>query len=92
VGVSADPPATLAAFQRQAGVRHRLLSDGGRQVLSAYGALVTDEKSPMRGYAKRAYFVIDREGVVRYARVNENPLDLLAPAEILQALRESGAR
>lgn len=46
----------------QASVRHRLLSDGGREVLSAYRALVTDEKSPMRGYAKRAYFVIDREG------------------------------
>jgi hypothetical protein len=29
-------------------------------MLPGYGALVTDEKSPIYRYAKRAYFVIDR--------------------------------
>jgi peroxiredoxin len=60
-------------------------------MLPAYGAMVTDDKSPIYRYAKRAYFVIDRHGVVRYAKVQDNPLDLLKPEEVLKALRDSGA-
>lgn len=60
-------------------------------MLPAYGAMVTDEKSPIYRYAKRAYFVIDREGVVRYVKVQDNPLDLLEPEDVLKAVRESGA-
>jgi hypothetical protein len=29
--------------------------------------------------------------VVRYAKVQDNPLDLLKPEEVLKALRDSGA-
>jgi len=60
-------------------------------MLPAYGAMVTDDKSPIFRYAKRAYFVIDREGTVRFAKVMDNPLDLLEPEDVLKALRESGA-
>jgi peroxiredoxin len=60
-------------------------------MLPAYDALVTDEKSPIFRYAKRAYFVIDKDGVVRYAKVMTNALDLLKPDEVLQALKDSGA-
>jgi peroxiredoxin len=60
-------------------------------MLSGYGALVTDEKSPIYRYAKRAYFVIDRQGVVRYVKVMDNPLDLLQPDDLLKALKQSGA-
>ena len=91
MGVSADHAATLDAFTRQHPVRHLLLSDFRRQMLPAYGALVTDEKSPIFRYAKRAYYVIDRSGVVRYMKVQDNALDLLDPAEVLKALRDSGA-
>jgi peroxiredoxin len=60
-------------------------------MLPGYGALVTDEKSPIYRYAKRAYFVIDRQGVVRYVKVMDNPLDLLQPEDLLKALKQSGA-
>ncbi len=53
--------------------------------------LVTDEKSPIYRYAKRAYFIVDRNGVVKYVKVQDNPLDLLNPEEILAALKASGA-
>ncbi len=86
-----DSPSTLAVFQREFGTRHLLLSDSGRRMLSAYGVMVTDEKSPTYRYAKRAYFVIDRVGLVRWVTVNENPLDVLTPEDVLRALRESGA-
>jgi peroxiredoxin len=91
VGVSADHPATLEAFTKQFGIKHPLLSDFRRQMLPAYDALVTDEKSPIYRYGKRAYFVIDRSGTVRYVKVQENALDLLDPEEVLKAIKESGA-
>jgi peroxiredoxin len=91
VGISADHPATLDAFTKQQSLKHVLLADFRRQTLPAYGALVTDEKSPIFRYAKRAYFVIDKNGVVKWAKVQDNALDLLDPAEVLKALRESGA-
>jgi peroxiredoxin len=59
-------------------------------MLPAYDALVTDDKSPIYRYAKRAYYVIDKNGVVRWIKVEANPLDLLDPAEVLKALKESG--
>jgi peroxiredoxin len=91
VGVSADHAATLEAFSKQQNLKHLLLSDFRRQMLPAYDALVTDDKSPIFRYAKRAYFVIDKNGVVRWAKVQENALDLLDPQEVLKGLRESGA-
>jgi peroxiredoxin len=91
VGVSADHIATLDAFAKANNTKQLLLSDFRRQMLPAYDALVTDEKSPIFRYAKRAYFVIDKEGVVRYMKVQTNALDLLKPDEVLQALKDSGA-
>ena len=91
MGVSADAANTLVAFSKQHGLKHLLLGDFRRQMLPPYGAMVTDDKSPIYRYAKRAYFVIDRHGVVRFAKVQDNPLDLLKPEEVLKALRDSGA-
>ena len=90
VGVSADHVATLAAFAKQEGTRHLLLSDFRRQMLPAYGAMETSEQSPIYRYARRAYFIIDREGVVRWQKIQANPLDLLKPEEIVKAFKESG--
>jgi len=89
--VSADRHETLKAFTEMNSVKHLLLSDFRRQMLPAYDAMVTDEKSPIYRYGKRAYFVLDRQGVVRYAKVQDNPLDLLKPEDVLKALKESGA-
>jgi peroxiredoxin len=89
VGVSADHVATLEAFTKQNDVKHPLLGDFRRQMLPAYGAIVTDEKSPIFRYAKRAYFILDREGTVKYVKVMDNPLNLLSAEEVLQAVKES---
>ena len=92
MGVSADHAATLEAFAKENNIKHLLLSDFRRTMLPAYDALVTEESSPIYRYARRAYFVIDRDGIVRYAKVQTNPLDLLDPQEVLKALKESGAK
>ena len=91
MGVSADAGATLLAFTKTNDIRFPLLADFRRQMLPAYDAMVMDEKSPIYRYAKRAYFILDRQGVVRYAKVQENPIDLLNPDDVLKALKESGA-
>ena len=89
--MSADHVATLEAFEKQNKISYLLVSDFRRTMLPAYDALVTDDKSPIYRYAKRAYFVIDKNGVVKYMKVQDNPLDLLDPGEVLRALKESGA-
>ena len=91
LGVSADHAATLDAFAKQNPLKHVIAADFRRTMLPGYGAMVTDEKSPIYRYAKRAYFIIDRQGIVRYVKVMDNPLDLLNPDDLLKALKESGA-
>ena len=91
LGVSADHVATLDAFVKQNPLKQTFASDFRRTMLPAYDAMVTDEKSPIYRYAKRAYFVIDSKGVVRYVKVMQNPLDLLQPQDLLQALKDSKA-
>jgi len=89
--VSADHIATLDAFRKQNGVKHPLLSDFRRTMLPSYDAMVTDDKSPIFRYARRAYFIIDKQGVVRFMKVNQNALELLDPEEVLKTLKDLGA-
>jgi peroxiredoxin len=94
VGVSTDPGPSLGAWQKQnnAGGKQILLSDfPRRQMLTAYGALETNEQSPVYRYAKRAYFIIDKTGTVKFIKIMDSPLDLLSADEVLKALKDSGA-
>jgi peroxiredoxin len=91
LGVSADAAPTLDAFVKINPLKHTLAADFRRTMLPGYGALNTDDKHPLFRYAKRAYFIIDRQGTVRYVKVMDNALDLLQPEELLRALKESGA-
>ena len=90
VGVSADHVGTLQAFTEANKIHYTLLSDFGRKMLPAYNALVTDEKSPIYRYAKRAYFILDKQGIVKYMKIQDNALDILTADEILKALKQSG--
>lgn len=91
MGVSADHVATLNQFVKANNVKHLLLADFRRQMLPAWGAMETNEASPIYRYARRAYFILDRNGIVRWVKVQPNPLDLLKPEEVLAALKASGA-
>src|SRR2546426_1061679 len=44
-------------------------------------------KSPVYRYAKRAYFIIDKTGTVKYLKVMDSPLNILEPAEVLAAVK-----
>jgi len=87
VGVSTDHHLALAAWQKDQKSKQLLLSDFRRQMLPTYGAMVTDEKSPVFRYAKRAYFIVDKSGTIKFVKVMDSALDLLNPDEVLAAVK-----
>ena len=89
--MSADHPLAIAAFVKDQNVKHLLLGDFRRAVLPLYDAMVTDPASPIYRYGKRAYFIIDRKGTVRYMKIMDNPLNLLDPDEVLKAAKAAGS-
>jgi len=60
-------------------------------MLPAYGAMQTDQASPVFRYAKRAYFIVDKTGTIKFVKIMDNPLDLLDPAEVLKAVKASAS-
>jgi peroxiredoxin len=72
LGISVDSVFTLDQFKNSQQFNFPLLSDFNKEVSGAYGALYQDWILDMKGVSKRAAFVIDREGHVRYAEVLEN--------------------
>jgi peroxiredoxin len=52
------------------------LSDFNKTTAKAYGAFYDEFVLDMHGVAKRAAFVVDKEGVVQYAEVLESAGDL----------------
>ena len=68
------------------GLTFPLVSDVPRTTLDAYGFLDTDPKSRLYRYAKRAYVIIDKTGVVRYKKILTTPRELVANDELLAEL------
>ena len=91
MGVSTDHHLALAAWQKDQKSKQLLLSDFRRQMLPAYGAMEMNEASPVYRYAKRAYFIIDKTGTVKFVKVMDNPLDLLDPGEVLKTVKASAS-
>lgn len=76
-GVSVDSLFSLGKFREEQKLNFQLLSDFNKEAASAYGVLYeTFPAFEMQGVSKRAAFVIDKEGVVRYAEVCPTPGDL----------------
>lgn len=74
VGISVNDPFSNKAFQEMNMLNFPLLCDFNREVVELYGVAMHDFAG-MRGYiaAKRSVFVIDKDGVVRYRWVSEDP-------------------
>lgn len=76
VGVSVDSPFTLGKFKEEQKLNFPLLSDFNKEASQAFGAYYENFVLDLKGVSKRAAFVIDKEGVVRYAEVLESAGDL----------------
>jgi peroxiredoxin len=71
-GISSDSLYTLAKFKEEQNLNFSLLSDYNKDTATAYGSLYETFGFGMKGVAKRSAFVIDKEGIIRYAEVLEN--------------------
>jgi len=74
IGISVDPPFSNKAFADQNKLTFPILSDFNRQVVKTYD-VYHDNFAGLNGYtaSKRAVFVLDRQGTVRYKWVSDNP-------------------
>ncbi|HSG46190.1 MAG TPA: redoxin domain-containing protein [Longimicrobiales bacterium] len=89
LAVSVDSPFVAQRFARETGAPFPVLSDFNKEAVRAWDVMYEDYFG-LRGVAKRAAFVVDREGVVRYAWVTEDSGELPDFGAIQEAVRALG--
>ncbi|MEZ4417363.1 MAG: redoxin domain-containing protein [Gemmatimonadota bacterium] len=85
IGISVDSPWVNAKFAEEVGADFPILSDFNKDVSRAYDVLY-DDFFGMKGVSKRAAFIIDKTGVVRYAWMDDDSSVLPPFDEIAEAL------
>ena len=83
IPISVDSTPTLGEFRKQLGIKADMLSDFKRDVSRQYGVLNEE-----RFFSNRAYFLIDKAGIVRWAHVEKNPSEKRSNAEIFAELKK----
>ena len=76
IAISVDSVNALNRFKQDQNYNFPLLSDFNKETSRAYDAIYEQWVLDMKGVSKRSAFVIDREGIIRYAEVLESPADL----------------
>lgn len=79
--ISVDSVPTLKEFKAKEHLNVDLLSDFKRDVSRLYGTLLED-----KFYSNRAYFLVDRQGVLRWTFVEPTPSTRRENAEILKQI------
>jgi len=67
-GVSVDTFFALKAFHDQQGLTFSLLSDFNKEAIQKYGVF-NEDMVGLKGIAKRAVFLIDGSGIIRYREI-----------------------
>ena len=80
--ISVDSTASLREFKNKLQMKTDLLSDFQRDISRAYGVL-----NEVRFYSNRAYFLIDKDGRVRWSHVEGNNSERRENSEILAAIK-----
>jgi glutaredoxin-dependent peroxiredoxin len=89
MGISVDALHSLRKYKEDQQFSFTLLSDFNKDVSRAYGSIYEMFGYNMKGVSKRSAFVIDKEGIVRYAEVLENAdqvPDFLKINQVLETL------
>jgi peroxiredoxin len=79
--ISVDSIPALREFKNKLQTKTDLLSDFKRDISRAYGVLNED-----RFYSNRAYFLIDKEGRIRWSHIESNNSERRDDAEILDQI------
>ena len=94
LGISGDNPFAQEAWAQKEGITITLLSDYEHKVTEAYGVAYTqflpEKNLIMGGVAKRSAFLIDKEGTIQYAEVQEHPKDMPNFEAIQDTLKKLG--
>lgn len=88
-GISTDSHHSHRIFKQQNQLNYPLLSDWNKTVSKAYG--VHDDTFGdfgLRGVSKRSVFVLDKDGVVRYKWVTEDPKIPPDHMKVLEEVKE----
>ncbi len=85
---SVDSPFTLQAWAERLELPFPLLSDFNKETAQRYGAF-HDDLMGLKGVSKRAVFVIDKDGVVQYRWVSDDPAQLPNFDEIKEAAEKA---
>lgn len=83
IPVSVDAVPSLKAYRDQEKMGVELASDFKREASRAYGTLMEHTF-----FSNRAYFLIDKQGILRWAFVEETPGSLRENAEILAEIEK----
>jgi peroxiredoxin len=87
-GISVDSLHALDKFKKEQNLNFPLLSDFNKEASTAYGAIYDNFYNDMKGVSKRSAFVLDKEGIVRYAEVLEDARQLPDFTAIENCLKE----
>jgi peroxiredoxin len=82
VGLSVGSPWPPKAWAEERGIGFSLLSDFGRRMLEEYG--VKHEAD----FPERAYFVVDKQGLVWAKKVEDSPGDQPEVEEVIEDLEK----
>ncbi len=86
LGISVDSLYVLNSFKKEQQLNFTLLSDFNKTASKSYDVLYDTFSYDMQGVSKRAAFIIDKEGITRYAEVCGSPADQPDFTAIQQAL------
>lgn len=75
IGISVDSFFCLGEFKKSENLNFTLLSDFNKEVSKNYDSLYEDYYG-MKGVSKRATFVIDRQGIIKYKEILDDAGDL----------------
>ena len=91
--MSVESDRAHTAFASFLNVQFPLVSDFNRQVVRQFGIDYTQDE-PYTGWwgmSRRSVFVIDRDGVIRYAWVTDDPLVAPDVEEAIEAVQALGS-
>lgn len=71
-GISVDSVHSLKRYKEDQNLNFTLLSDFNKEASTAYDTIYEVFAQGAKGVSKRSAFVIDKDGIIRYAEVLEN--------------------
>ena len=74
-GISVDMPFSLAKWREENKLNFSVLSDFNKDTITAYDCKYDNWILGLKGVSKRSSFVIDKEGIIRFAQILENASD-----------------